>query len=92
MDTKLNTKSNDYFVQSQAKISNILDSNSNLLGHTWGIEAGKQRGNFTYGLEYYEESDTYDHNDLGFLRANNSRVSEVYILSLIHISEPTRPY
>ena len=30
-------------------------------------------------MEYYEESDTYDPNDLGFLRANNSRVGEVYI-------------
>ena len=77
LDTKLNTKSNDYFVQTQAKISNILDTNSISLGHTWGIEAGKQRGNFTYGLEYYEESDNYDPNDLGFLRANNSRVGEV---------------
>ena len=28
---------------------------------------------------YYEESDTYDPNDLGFLRANNSRVGELYI-------------
>jgi len=79
LDTKLNTKSNDYFVQTQAKISNILDTNSISLGHTWGIEAGKQRGNFTYGLEYYEESDSYDPNDLGFLRANNSRVGELYI-------------
>ena len=79
LDTKLNTKSNDYFVQTQAVVSNILDTNNNSLGHTWGIEAGKQRGNFTFGLEYYEESDTYDPNDLGFLRANNSRVGEVYV-------------
>ena len=33
-----------------------------------GIQTGKQRGNFTFGLNYYEESDTYDPNDLGFLR------------------------
>ena len=66
-------------MQTQAKISNILDTNSISLGHTWGIEAGKQRGNFTYGLEYYGESDSYDPNDLGFLRANNSRVGELYI-------------
>jgi hypothetical protein len=49
------------------------------LGHTWGIEGGKQRGNLTYGVEYYEESDTYNPNDLGFLRANNSRVGEIFI-------------
>ena len=79
LDTKLNTKSNDYFVKTQAKVSNILDSNSNSLGHTLGIETGKQRGNFTYGFEYYEESDNYDPNDLGFLRANNSRVGEIYL-------------
>jgi len=79
ISTNLNTKNNNYFIETQAVVSNIINSNENSLGHTWGIEGGKQRGNLTYGAEYYEESDTYNPNDLGFLRANNSRVGEVYI-------------
>ena len=72
LKTKLNSKSNDYFVDFDLKVSNIIDEETEL-GHSWGLETGKQRGNFTFGLNYYEESDTYDPNDLGFLRANNER-------------------
>lgn len=79
ISTNFNTKNNDYFIETQAVVSNIINSNDNSLGHTWGIEGGKQRGNLTYGVEYYEESDTYNPNDLGFLRANNSRVGEIFI-------------
>ena len=79
ISTNFNTKNNDYFIETQAVVSNIINSNDNSLGHTWGIEGGKQRGNLTYGVEYYEESDNYNPNDLGFLRANNSRVGEIFI-------------
>ena len=72
LKTKLNSKSNDYFVDFDLKVSNIIDEETEL-GHSWGLETGKQRGKFTFGLNYYEESDTYDPNDLGFLRANNER-------------------
>ena len=72
LKTKLNSTSNDYFVDFDLKVSNIIDEETEL-GHSWGLETGKQRGNFTFGLNYYEESDTYDPNDLGFLRANNER-------------------
>ena len=79
LNTKFNTKSNNYFLESFAVLSNKIDEGNSLLGHSWGIETGKQRGQLTYGIEYYEESDTYDPNDLGFLRANNSRVTEISI-------------
>jgi hypothetical protein len=79
LNAVLNTKDNNYYLSGQAVISAILQSNENSLGHTWGIETGKQRGKFTFWAEYYEESNTYDPNDLGFLRANNSRVAEVNI-------------
>jgi len=79
INAKLNTKNNDYYFSGQGVLSAILESEETSLGHTWGIETGKQRGNFTYWAEYYEESDTYDPNDLGFLRANNSRVAEINI-------------
>ncbi|MDA9987290.1 DUF5916 domain-containing protein, partial [Crocinitomicaceae bacterium] len=79
LNALLNTKDNNYYLSGQAVISAILQSHENSLGHTWGIETGKQRGKFTFWAEYYEESNTYDPNDLGFLRANNSRVAEVNI-------------
>ena len=79
ISTKFNSKNNDYFIETQTVVSNIINLNENSVGHTWGLEAGKQRGNLTYGIEYYEESDRYNPNDLGFLRANNSRVSEISI-------------
>ena len=79
ISTKFNSKNNDYFIETQAVVSNIINLNENSTGHTWGLEAGKQRGNLTYGIEYYEESDRYNPNDLGFLRANNSRVGEISI-------------
>ena len=79
ISTKFNSKNNDYFIETQTVVSNIINLNKNSIGHTWGLEAGKQRGNLTYGIEYYEESDRYNPNDLGFLRANNSRVSEISI-------------
>ena len=79
LKTKINSKSNDYFIDVDMKVSNILNEQATNLGHTWGIETGKQRGNFTFGLNYYEESDTYDPNDLGFLMANNERSSSIEI-------------
>jgi hypothetical protein len=79
LNTKFNTKNNDYFLETFAVVSNQIENSNNLTGHSWGAEAGKQRGQLTFGVEYYEESDTYDPNDLGFLRANNSRSTEVYI-------------
>lgn len=79
LSAKLNTKDNNYFVEAQGVVSSIVENAAAELGHTWGIESGKQRGNFTFGGEYYEESDTYDPNDLGFLQANNSRVAKLYV-------------
>ena len=78
INTSINSKNNDYFIDGEFILSNII-SDSNNLGHSWGAEIGKQRGQLTYEIEYYEESDTYDPNDLGFLRANNSRVTEASI-------------
>ena len=78
VNTSINSKNNDYFIDGEFILSNIINDSSNL-GHSWGAEIGKQRGQLAYGIEYYEESDTYDPNDLGFLRANNSRVGEIYL-------------
>ncbi len=79
LQASLNTKNNNYYISGKGVLSAILENTQTSLGHTWGVEMGKQRGNFTFWTEYYEESDTYDPNDLGFLRANNSRVAEANI-------------
>jgi len=78
LNTIINSKSNDYFINAEGIVSNLI-SDTSYLGHSWRAEVGKQRGQLTFGAEYYEESDTYDPNDLGFLRANNSKVTEGYI-------------
>ncbi len=77
LNTKINTENNNYFIEGRAVLSALLQNSENLIGHSWGVEVGKQRGAFAFGLEYYEESDTYNPNDLGFLMANNSRVAEI---------------
>ena len=79
LKTKINTKNNNYFLEAEGVLSNIIEDQENNYGHTWSLSAGKQRGQLAFGAEYYEESDTYDPNDLGFLRANNSRSSEIWI-------------
>ena len=77
VNAQLNSNNNNYFIEGQAVLSAIFNQSNTSLGHSWGIEAGKQRGAFAFSMEYYEESDTYNPNDLGFLQANNSRVSEI---------------
>jgi hypothetical protein len=39
-----------------------------------GVSAGKQRGNLIYAINYFEEDDRYDNNDLGFNPVNNRRL------------------
>ncbi len=78
LNSVINSKNNNYFISGEANLSNIIDDSLSL-GHSWRAEIGKQRGQLTFGIEYYEESDKYDPNDLGFLRANNSRVTQGYI-------------
>lgn len=42
------------------------------LGHEYGLSFGKVSGNFRFSVNHFVRSDTYDPNDLGFLRVNNS--------------------
>jgi hypothetical protein len=44
-----------------------------------GFNAGKQRGNLIYSLNYFEEDDKYDPNDLGFNSVNNRRFGSAFI-------------
>ena len=73
LHTKLNTKNNKYFIASNLNVSQQYRIASSDIGHSFGFNFGKQTGNLTYQLEYKEDSDTYNQNDLGFLLMNNVR-------------------
>lgn len=72
-NANLNTKDNMYFINGKASISQKLDL-SNTLGYNAGIGVGKQRGNLIYSMNYFEEDDRYNPNDLGFNPINNRRL------------------
>lgn len=71
----LNNAKNTYYLNGNAAISQKYSALGNGFGHTWGVDVGKQRGNFTYNLNYFEQSDDYNPNDLGFLTNSNKRVA-----------------
>ncbi len=73
LSTQLLSKSRDYGMDVEVKVSNIMEGGNLLLGHTFNTYFGKYQGKWTYGAYYNEKSDTYDPNDLGFLANNNSR-------------------
>lgn len=52
-------------------INNGLDSMVLSLGHRYKIDFSKRSGNFTFDAGYFEKSNTYDPNDLGYLENNN---------------------
>jgi hypothetical protein len=49
-----------------------------VFGYKYNFNISKLSGSLTYGIDYYEESKTYDPNDLGILFAPNERVLGVY--------------
>jgi hypothetical protein len=61
-----------YFGASSLKVSNIMNGKNNF-GHSMYIAGGKAIGKLITNSGYYEESDTYEVNDLGFLQNNNTR-------------------
>lgn len=77
LHSKFNTKDNKYFIAGNANLSQKYFSDSTELGHSWGINLGKQTGKWVYNARYMEDSDTYDPNDLGFLLNNNTRYTEL---------------
>jgi hypothetical protein len=77
LHSKFNTKDNAYFVSGNGNLSQRYFSDSVQLGHSWGINLGKQTGKWVYNTRYAEDSDTYNPNDLGFLLNNNTRLAEL---------------
>ncbi|PSR15130.1 MAG: hypothetical protein DA408_01420 [Bacteroidetes bacterium] len=72
-DFLLRNKANSYAVGGRAAISQKYQPGQTDLGHTVALRLRKTSGNVEAGLNYLEESDTYDPNDLGFLYNNNER-------------------
>ena len=76
---KINNKKNTLSINAGGVLSQKYMTDSLSLGHSASFGINKQGGNFKYGIGYYEESDTYDPNDLGFLYNNNSRGGDIYV-------------
>ena len=72
----LRNKSNKYQLNGKAALSQQYGPGETNLGHSYNLFASKISGNFQWRVGYYEESDTYDPNDLGFLYSNNERAVE----------------
>ena len=81
----LNDKKNIYNISSFLKNSNIIDSNVTS-GFSSMLSLNKEGGKFRFSISNYIESDKYDINDLGYLRANNE-ISNNINLSY-HILKP----
>lgn len=71
--TQLFTKDRKFGLFFSGKASVLQTGNDALIGHNVYVKAEKVQGALTYYLEYYEMSDTYDENDLGYLPRNNMR-------------------
>lgn len=76
LNFKFNSKNNRYFLSGRSAVSNQLYDEIRT-GYNAGLRLGKQTGNFIISSGYFEESTTYDPNDLGFNTNNNKRILDV---------------
>lgn len=72
-DFLIRNKANSYSIGGRAVLSQQYYTDDTNLGHNISLRLRKTSGQLQAGLNYQEESDTYDPNDLGFLYNNNSR-------------------
>lgn len=73
VETTLFSKDRKYKISSNVNLSSIFEDGQQSYGHSTGMSLDKVSGTWGFGFDYYEESDTYDPNDLGFLFNNNER-------------------
>jgi hypothetical protein len=78
VNSKFNTKDNTYFISTNTAFSNKFFNDSLAFGHNFGTTIGKQRGKWIYSGSYFEESNTFDPNDLGFNTNNNKRIINAF--------------
>jgi hypothetical protein len=72
LETQLFSEDGQYRVFATTKWSSVMGEET-VNGHNFNTSVGKVAGLWRYDLSYWEESDTYDPNDLGFLLNNNER-------------------
>ncbi|PRY13681.1 carbohydrate binding protein with CBM9 domain [Pontibacter ummariensis] len=80
-------KSNTFALRAGGNLSQLYGkdtdgdgaSDGTSLGHQYNISLAKVSGNLLYSLNHNVESDTYDINDLGFLRNNNEMSSSAQV-------------
>ena len=75
----IRNKANSYGISGQGALSQQYFPGQTDLGHTWYLGLSRLSGEWRWGLNYSEESDTYDPNDLGFLYNNNAREWSGYL-------------
>ena len=63
-------KENSYQIAGSGAVSQHYTDSVNL-GHKYDIEIAKTSGRFMFELQHTTESDTYDPNDMGYIRNNN---------------------
>ena len=66
-------KNNFYAISGNFNISQkYYPDQDNEFGHSYRVSLGKISGKFKYSYSQTAMSDTYDHNDLGYMRTNNN--------------------
>jgi len=70
---KIMNKENSYQIFGRGAISQIYTDSSSY-GHTYFLQFAKTKGNFLFEGSHNTESDTYDPNDMGFIRSNNESI------------------
>ena len=78
LNFKFNSEDNRYFLSGRSALSNQFDDELTT-GYNAGLRLGKQTGNFIYNAGYFEESTTYNPNDLGFNTNNNKRTIDATV-------------
>jgi hypothetical protein len=75
---RINDKTNLYGVRGEFALSQQYYQNeANKFGYKYDISAGKFGGQFQYRLSRELASDTYDQNDMGYMRRNNEIDNEL---------------
>ncbi len=67
------SRDKNYNIRTEMKVSAIMENGNVKIGHNFYNYVGKVQGVWTYGTWYYEKSNTFDPNDLGFIYNNNAR-------------------
>jgi len=78
-ETTLLTKSRKYSLLLLGRTSLIQNPLTTSFGHNFYTSFKKISGQMYYNLEYYETSDSFDCNDLGYLPRNNIRGTSAYV-------------